>query len=232
VTRNDERVAGGAALLTAALAGAGLYLTGAGPGTRTTDRIAQWVLEHHVEVRVGALLWLLAMLSLVVFAIRLRDALLPLGADRWWLGPLFVQGAGVFATVAVVAAATAWAAAELAGLDAEPGVVASTWTLHRALLRFATWGLIVPVLTAGVTLTRHSTTGILAAIIGGFVAVLLLVPTTWRAGVVTFVAWLVLTGVALLVVPRVSRPTPEQELEAMLRGTAEAGPEEERPEPA
>jgi hypothetical protein len=204
MTRRDERVAGTIALVTAALLIVSLTLSGSGP--RNPDTMAAWYANNDVLVRAGALAWLVAMLGLVAFAVRLRDALLGLTADRWWTGVLFVQGAAVFATVAVIAAATAWTAATLAGdASVDSDAVAALGTLHRTLLRFATWGLIVPLLAVGLTLARHSVLGIVAATLGVLVSLALLVPATWALGLPAFSVWLVLTGIALLLSPSRNR---------------------------
>ncbi len=199
MTRGDERLAGWIALLTAALLATSLYLHGSGPPSAEPDAVLAWYAGNSVMVRLGSFAWLMAMLGLVAFAVLLRDALLSLTADRWWAGVLFVQGAAVFATVAVIAAATAWTTALLArGPDPQADTVAAIWTLHQTVLRFATWGLVVPLLTVGITLTRHSVLGQVVAWLGGMIAVLLFVPVIWTVGLAGFVLWLVLTSMALL----------------------------------
>lgn len=199
MTRRDERLAGVIALVTGFLLTMSLLLQGTGPASTEADVILSWVVGNSVSVRLGSLVWLAAMLCLVAFAVLLRDALLMLTADRWWAGVLFVQGAAVFAAVTVIAAATAWATATLAaGADPQAETVASVWTLHRTVLRFATWGLAVPLATVGLTLTRHSTLGKIAAVFGVLVAGALLLPLTWMIGLPGVVGWLLLTSLALL----------------------------------
>lgn len=199
MTRRDERVAGITALATAVLLAVSLVLLGAGPASRHPNAVLAWSQQHALGIRMGSLVWLVAMLALVTFAVRLRDALLMLTADRWWAAALFLQGAAVFATTAVVASATGWATAELAASPyAEADNVATLWVLHRTLLRFATWGLIPPLLTSGVALIRHSILGQVAAVGGAIVAVALLAPLTWLVGLPAFVVWLAITGVALV----------------------------------
>lgn len=206
MTRRDERLAGVIALLTCWLLAASLMLHGRGPASADPEAVLAWYAGNSVMVRVGSFFWLAAMLGLVAFAVLLRDALLSLTADRWWAGVMFVQGAAVFATVAVVAAATAWATGVLAvAPDPQADTVAAVWTLHHTLLRFATLGLIVPLLTVGLTLSRHSLLGRTAAALGIVIAVLLLLPMTWRWGMPAFVVWLLLTSLALLTPARPRR---------------------------
>lgn len=199
MTRRDERLAGLIGLLTSVLLATSLLLHGTGPTTRNPNGVVAWYAGREVTVRVGSLAWLAAMLALVVFAVLLRDALVTLTADRWWAAVLFVQGAAVFATIAVIAAATSWVTATLAvRADVVPTTVAAMSELHRTLLRFASWGLTVPVLTVGLTLARHSRLGRIVAVLGACVAVALLVPLTWGVGLPAFTIWLLLTAVALL----------------------------------
>lgn len=200
MTRRDERLAGVIALLTGLLLSASLVLRGSGPSSAQPEAVLGWYARNAEIVRAGSLVWLAAMLGFVVFAVLLRDALLALTAGRWWAGVLFVQGAAVFATVVVIAAATGWATTALAtGPDPHPETVAALWTLNGTLLRFATWGLAVPLVTVGLTLARHSTMGKVTAVVGLAVAVTLLVPATWAYGLPAFAGWVLLTSLTLLV---------------------------------
>lgn len=199
MTRRDERLAGVIALVTGLLLTMSLLVQGSGPASTEPDVILSWVVGNSVSVRLGSFVWLAAMLCLVAFAVLLRDALLMLTADRWWAGVLFVQGAAVFAAVTVIASATAWATATLAaGADPQAETVAAVWTVHRTVLRFATWGLAVPLATVGLTLARHSTLGKIAAVFGVLVGAALLLPLTWMIGLPGLVGWLLLTSLALL----------------------------------
>lgn len=199
MTRSDERMAALTALGAAGMLAASLVLTGAGPASAHPNGVVTWYAEHATSIRLGSIMWLLAMLALVAFAVRLRDALLGLTADRWWTNVLFQQGATVFATVAVVAAAAGWSTATLAvRVGPTPDTVAAMWTLHGALLRFASWGLWVPLFAAALALARHSTGGRVAAVLGVGVAFALLTPLTWFVGLWSFAVWLALAGLVLL----------------------------------
>lgn len=205
VTRRDLGMAGLAAILTAGLVTASLVLFGGGPPSPHPNAVLDWYADHALRVQVSALLWLLGMLMLVAFAIGFREAMWATVADRSWITVLFVQGAGVFATVAVVSSAVAWALASQAAAGNIGAELATTvWGVERTMLRFATWGLTAPMLVVSLALYRHSTLGQLCALAAVLVSVGLLVPLTWAPALYAFAAWLALTGATLLV-PSVRR---------------------------
>src|SRR5690606_5839783 len=122
---------------------------------------------------------------------------------RSWMTVLFLQGASVFATVAVVSGALGWTLADQAAAGALGAELGGTlWRLELALLQFATWGFTVPLAVAGLVLYRHSLAGQLAALAAALVAVGLLVPLTWAAAVHVVPVWLLLAGVTLVLPAR------------------------------
>lgn len=211
VTGRDLRVAGVAALLTGGLLAASLALFQGGPPSSHPNAVLAWNAANATVVKISAVTWLLAMLGLVGFAIGFREAMWATVLDRSWMTVLFVQGAGIFATVAVVSAAVGWALADQAGAGVIDADLAGTvWSLETALLRFATWGLTAPLIVVGAALARHSTLGQICAVAAVLVAAALLVPLTWGVGLFAFAAWLGLAGVTLLVPRpiRVDEPAP------------------------
>lgn len=205
VTRSDLRTAGIAAVLTGGLLATSLVLFQGGPPSPHPNAVLAWHADNAVALRFSAVAWLLAMLGLVGFAIGFREAMWATVLDRSWMTVLFVQGAGIFATVAVVSAAVGWALAgqSAAGsLDAE--MASMVWAVELALLRFASWGLTAPLIIVGAALARHSTLGQVSAVAAVLVAAALLVPLTWGVALYAFAAWLGLAGVTLLV-PRPSQ---------------------------
>jgi hypothetical protein len=200
VTRADMRSAGVLGLATAGLLGASLAFGQGGPPADHPNAVLAWLADQAVAIRVSALLWLLAMLGLVVFAVRIREALWTTTFDRSWLTVLFVQGAGVFATIAVVAAAITWGLADQAAAGAVNAELAGTvWALQQILLRFATWGFTVPLVVVGAALYRYSVMGQVCAAAAILVAIALLIPLTWHAALYAFCVWLALAGLTLLV---------------------------------
>lgn len=158
--------------------------------TRTEQRLAAGT------VRLSALVWLAAAISLVVFAVAVREAVWAAIIDRNWANMLFVQGAVGFAAVSVVAAGLLWSLADQAAAGAIPADLAGTlWEVDRTLWRFATWGLAVPLIVVGLVLHRYSTLGQSGAVTSVLVAGALLVPTTWAPALYAFAAWLVLAAV-------------------------------------
>lgn len=205
VTGSDLRMAGVAALLTGGLLAASLVLFQGGPPSSHPNAVLAWNAANAGMIKTSAVTWLLAMLCLVGFAIGFREAMWATVLDRSWMTVLFVQGAGIFATVAVVSAAVGWALADQAAagvIDAD--LAGMVWSLETALLRFAAWGLTAPLIVVGVALGRHSTLGQISAVAAVVVAAALLVPLTWGVGLYAFAGWLGLAGVTLLV-PRPSR---------------------------
>ena len=205
VTRSDLRVAGLAALLTAALLTASLLLFQGGPPSSHPNAVLSWHAANAGALKLGAVVWLLAMLGLVGFAIGFREGMWATVLDRSWMTVLFVQGAGIFATVAVVSAAVGWALADQASAGTLTAEMAGmVWSVELALLRFATWGLTAPLIVTGAALARHSLLGQVGAVASVMVAVALLVPLTWYVALYAFAGWLAFAGVTLLV-PRQNR---------------------------
>ena len=198
-SRYQLRATGIIALVTGALLLASLLLFQGGPTSGRPNAVLSWFTRHATEVRIGSVLWLLAMIGLVAFAIAFRESMWLTVVDRSWVTVLFVQGAAVFATVVVVAAALGWALAdgtESGTFGAE--LAGAIWGIERMLLRFASWGLTVPLVVVGLALTRHSLLGKISAAAAVVVAVTLLVPFTWGPALYAFAAWLALAGTTLL----------------------------------
>jgi hypothetical protein len=209
-TQGELRTAGLAALLTAALLSAALFLVGGGPPSEHGSAVLTWHAENVTAVKVGSLLWLLAMLGLVVFGVSFREAVWASVADRSWTTILFVQGATVFATVAVASAAIGWSLAHQAAAGSIAAELAGTvWALEQTLLRFASWGFTVPLAVAGVAMYRHSLLGQLCAVAAVLVAAALLVPLTWSVALHAFPAWLLLAATTLLVPTFTRARTPQ-----------------------
>ena len=206
--KDDLRMAGVAALLTAVLLTVSLALFQGGPPAANAQAVLDWFSANATLVRASDITWLLSMLSLVVFAITFRDAMWTTVWDRSWTTVLFIEGAGVFATVAVVSSAIGWA---LAGRAAAGSIVADTagviWAIEQTLIRFATWGLTVPLAVVGLAMYRHSILGKVTAFLAIGIAVALVLPFTWSAGLYALCGWLALAGVTLLLPAR----TPVQE---------------------
>lgn len=200
VTTAHSRSAGLLALVTAGLLTTSLVLFEGGPPASNPGGLLRWFAAESTAVQAAAILWLLAMLTLVAFAVGFREAMWVTMFDRSWITVLFVQGAAVFATVAVVATGVGWALASEAHagtIDVELATV--VWAVARALLRFATWGLTAPLLVVSLALWRHSTMGRVAALSAVLVAAALLVPVTWAGALFAFAAWMAMVGATLLV---------------------------------
>ncbi len=213
VTRTEQRLAGLAALATAAALVTALVLFDGGPPTHHGGVITSWFADHTVAVKGGAIAWMLATIAIVVFAVAVREALWATVIEHGWAALLFVQGAVVFAAVSVVSGALAWALADQAAVGTlTPDVAVSVWGVARTLLRFASWGLTVPVMVVGLVLYRYSTLGQFAAVIGVIVAGALVVPVTWEPALFALAGWLVLTGVVFLQPFRRHQRVPSNEL--------------------
>lgn len=196
VTRTEQRLAGLAAMVTAVALTTGLLVFDGGPPTTHDAAVRTWFAEHATTTRLSALIWLAAAISLVVFAVAVREAIWARVIDRNWAAMLFVQGAVGFAAVSVVSAAILWALADQAAAGAITSEVAGTvWAIDLVLWRFATWGLTVPLIVVGLVLHRYSTLGQFGAVTSVMVAAALLVPVTWAPALHAFSAWLVLAGV-------------------------------------
>lgn len=199
VTRRSARGAGVLALVTAVLLLASLLTFAGGPPTTYGGNVLDWFADNALSVHLSTALWLLAVISLVTFAIAFHEAMWATVLDRFWATTFFVQGAAAFAAVAAVAGAVGWALAQQASADAISGELAATvWAIDRALLRFATWGLVVPIVVVAFTIYRHSILGQFTAVVGGLVAVGLIVPFTWYPALFAASVWLALSGVTLL----------------------------------
>lgn len=213
VTRAHSRSAGILALVTAALLTGSLVLFQGGPPSANPAGLLNWFAAESISVQAAAILWLLAMLTLVAFAVGFREAMWATMFDRSWITVLFIQGAAVFATVAVVATAIGWALAAQADAGTiAPDLASSVWEVASTLLLFATWGLTPPLLIVSLALWRHSTMGRVGALSSLLVAAALLVPWTWSVGLFGFAAWIAFVGATLLVpmprsVPRTADST-------------------------
>lgn len=200
VARSDLRFAGLAALVTAALLAAHAISYAGGPQTERASTVLAWHVNHQTEARVAAILWLIAMLSFVVFAIAFREAMWASIIDRHWISTGFVQGAGVFATIAVIWAAMSWALAIAAGSgDFEATEIALLWTVAAAFKQFAMYGLVAPLLLVGVTLLRHSVAGRVLAVAALGISVTLIAPPYSGWALPALAGWLAATGLVLVV---------------------------------
>ena len=199
-THSELRKAAVAAFVTAGLLTASLVLLHGGPRAAHPNAVLAWHADNAVAIKAGMITWMLAMLGLVVFAVSFREALWASVADRSWMTVLFLQGASVFATIAVVSGAIGWALADQAAADAISAELAGTiWAIELTLLRFATWGFTVPLGVAGLVLYRHSVLGQVCAVAALLLIIALLWPLTWAVALHVFPAWLALAGLALLV---------------------------------
>lgn len=200
VARSNVNSAGWVAIATSLLLGASLATGWGAPASTHPNAVLAWHAQNSLILQARAVLWLFAMLGLVAFAISLREALWATVLDRAWMTIVFVQGAVVFATVAVVSSAIGWALAEQAGAGTiSADLATAVWAVQRTLMRFAAWGFIVPLLVAGVTLYRHSVLGQLCTVSAVFIAGAILVPLTMSIALAATAGWLMLTGVTLLV---------------------------------
>jgi hypothetical protein len=198
VARSDLRFAGLTAMLTSALLVAHLSVYGGGPATDHSGTVLTWHAEHLVEARVASILWLAAMLSMVVFAIAFREAMWTSIIHRGWVSQAFVQGAGVFAMVAVVWAALGWALAGGAAagtLDASQ--IGLLWAMQDAVLLFAMWGLVVPLLLVGFTMAHHSFAGQVCMLLAVAVSAMLVIPLMAPFAMYAVAGWIALTGLVL-----------------------------------
>ena len=210
VTRVESGVAGLAAIGTSVALTVSMVLFGGGPPSARGNVVRDWYAANATSLRIGALAWVLAMVGLVAFAVGFREALWATVLDRNWAVLLFVQGAVVFATIAVVRAALGWSLADQAVAGAVSADLAGMmWAIERTLLRFATWGLTVPLVLVGLALARHSLMGQIAAAASVIIAVALLVPITWTPAMFAFCAWLAFAGLTLLMPMRQSESHPE-----------------------
>jgi hypothetical protein len=197
-TARELRKAGAAAIVTAVLLTAALLAVRGGPASEHPNGVLSWHAENAGAVKAASVLWLLAMLGLVVFAVKLREAIWASSADRSWTTVLFLQGASVFATVAVISAAVGWSLGHQAAAETISAPLAATmWSLEQTLLRFATWGFTAPIAVVALALYRHSLLGQLCAAGAMLLAIALLVPITWGIALYAFPAWLVLVAIAL-----------------------------------
>lgn len=196
VTRTEQRLAGVSAVVTAVALTTGLVLLDGGPPTSHGGAIRSYFAENASTVRASSLVLLAASVSMVIFAVAVREAIWATVIDRNWAAMLFVQGAVGFAAVSAVAAALLWALADQSAAGAiTPDLAANLWAVDRTLWRFATWGLTVPLIVVGLVLHRYSTLGQFGAVTSVLVAGGLLVPVTWAPSLYAFSAWLVLAGV-------------------------------------
>jgi hypothetical protein len=200
VARSNLRFAGLTALVTSALLTAHLVVYADGPATDHPAAVLAWHADNLTRARVSTILWLAAMLAIVVFAIAFREAMWTSIIHRGWVSQAFVQGAGVFAMVAVVWAALVWALASGAAsgtLDASQ--VGLLWAMQDAVLLFAMWGLVAPLLLVGFTLAHHSFAGQVCTMLAVVVSAALVTPLTWDVAMYAVAGWMAITGLVLTV---------------------------------
>lgn len=207
VARSDLRFAGLTAMLTSILLVAQLTVYAGGPTSDHPAAVLAWHADNMIRARVASILWLAAMLAVVVFAIAFREAMWTSIMNRGWVSQAFVQGAGVFATVAVVWAALVWAlagGAESGSLDVSQ--VGAMWAVQNAVLLFAMFGLVVPLLLVGFTMAHHSFAGQVCAMLAVVVTVTLVTPALWHLAMYALAGWMAITGL-VLTLPALRRET-------------------------
>lgn len=196
VTRTEQRLAGISAAVTAIALTTGLVLLDGGPPNDHGGAVRSYFAENAATIRLSSLVLLGATVSMVIFAVAVREAIWATVIDRNWAAMLFVQGAVGFAAISAVAASVLWALADQAAAGAiSADLAANLWAVDRTLWRFATWGLTVPLIVVGLVLHRYSTLGQFGAVTSVLVAGGLLVPVTWAPSLYAFAGWLVLAGV-------------------------------------
>ena len=205
VARSNLRFAGLTALLTSALLMAHLTVYAGGPANDHPGAVLTWHADNLARARLSAILWLAAMLAIVVFAIAFREAMWTSIINRGWVSQAFVQGAGVFAMVAVVWAALVWAVADGAASGAlDASQVGLLWAVQDAVLLFAMWGLVAPVLLVGFTMAHHSFAGQVCALLAVVVSAALVGAGTWEFAMYAVTGWMAITGL-VLTLPAVRR---------------------------
>lgn len=144
------------------------------------------------------MVWLAAMLTWVAFAVRFRDAVWLSVVERPWLTSVFLQGAVVFSSIVTIAAAGVWGlAAYVSSASPSTEVAGALCAFNGALVRFAAWGLSVPVLVVGAALRERSRLGATVEVAAVFVATGLLLPFALPGGLYGFVGWLMLVAATL-----------------------------------
>lgn len=209
-TRNDVRTTGVLGLITAALLAGSLVLYRGGPPSGNPAGLVRWLTAEATAVRGAAVLWLLAMLTLGLFAVSFRESMWAAVLDHPWVTLLFVQGAAVCATVAVVSTAVVWGMADQASNGTLDAAQAATHLeFAEALLLFATWGLAAPLVVIALALWRHSAIGQVAAGSGIALAVVVLLPVDRTPVLFAFAAWTALVGITLVLQsqPQTSEPS-------------------------
>lgn len=200
VGRSNLRFAGITALMTSALLTAHLVVYAGGPAVDHPATVMAWHADNLLRARVSTILWLAAMLSIVVFAIAFREAMWASIIHRGWVSQAFVQGAGVFAMVAIVWAALVWALASGAASGAlDASQVGLLWAMQDAVLLFAMWGLVAPLLLVGFTLAYHSFAGQVCMLLAVVVSGMLVIPVTWAFAMYAVAGWMALTGLVLTI---------------------------------
>lgn len=199
-TRVDIRNTGAVALVTGALLGTSLVIyQGGPPATVNPDGLVRWFTAEGTMIRSSAVLWLLAMLGLGLFGVSFRESMWAAVLDHPWVTLIFVHGAAVVGTIAVVATGIVWALAVQASSGAlDAGQAVTHWEMAQALLLFATWGLAAPLIVIALVLWRYSGIGQLAAAAGVLLAVALLLPLDRTLVLFGFSAWLAFVGTTLL----------------------------------
>lgn len=141
VTRTEQRLAGISAAVTAVALTTGLVLLDGGPPNDHGGVVRSYFADNGTTIRASSLVLLAATVSMVIFAVAVREAIWATVIDRNWAAMLFVQGAVGFAAVSAVAAALLWALADQAAAGAiSADLAANLWAVDRTLWRFATWG--------------------------------------------------------------------------------------------
>lgn len=211
VTRRDAWLASALALTSGLLMAGSLLVRGGAPPSTTPARLATWISQHGLQLGLGTALWVAAVLAFVAFAIAAREALWASVLHRPLLLVLFVQGAAVYATIAVVDAAVTWSAVSVARNGAAE-VTAGVWAIASTLHTVAAWGLTVPLVVIGLALFSHSTLGAVCTVTGGVLALGLVLPVSapWALGGVA--VWLAMVALTLAPARRGMRHQPATQL--------------------
>lgn len=196
VTRRDAWIASALALASAALMGGSLLVRGGGPPSTTPARLATWLSQHGLQLGIGSALWVAGVLAFVAFAIAAREALWASVLHRPLLVVLFVEGAAVYATIAVIDAAVTWSAVSVAR-NGTLEVAAGVWAISSTLHTVAAWGLTVPLVIIGMALFGHSKLGAACTVLGGILAVGLVIPISAPWALAGVAGWLALVAITL-----------------------------------
>jgi hypothetical protein len=75
--------------------------------------------------------------------------------------------------------------------------VALLWAVQEAMLLFAMWGLVIPLLLVGFTIAHHSFAGQVCSMLAIVVSVMLVVPLMAPYAMYGLAGWMAVTGLVL-----------------------------------